>query len=90
MSSSHLTIGHASGIAQVEKEGKVTRVHLTHDRFTRTADNKFKYRNKVYDDLEAVYKALKLEKGLQAPYQVPTLDTRHSRGQGTLRPTFWT
>jgi hypothetical protein len=27
----------------------------------------------VYDDLEAVYKALKLEKGLQAPYQVPAL-----------------
>ncbi|ELR16578.1 phospholipase D, putative [Acanthamoeba castellanii str. Neff] len=56
-------------VGRVEKEGKVTRVHLTHDRFTRTADNKFKYRNKVYDDLEAVYKALKLEKGLQAPYQ---------------------
>jgi hypothetical protein len=35
------------GIAQVEKEGKVTRVHLTHDRFTRTPDNKFKYRNMV-------------------------------------------
>ena len=89
VSSSHLTIGHTSGIAQVEKEGKVTRVHLTHDRFTRTADNKFKYRNKVYDDLEAVYKVLKLEKGLQAPYQVPTLDTRHTRGQRALRPTFW-